>query len=43
MNEGFTVWSTLFLLEAYHGMNPAMGCLFAAARGIQEHRTRAVA
>jgi len=33
----------LFLLGAYHGINPGMGWLFAVARGMQEHRTRAVA
>src|SRR5215831_9491087 len=43
MNEGSMVWSTLFLLGAYHGINPGMGWLFAVARGMQEHRTRAVA
>jgi hypothetical protein len=43
MNQGLTVWSTLFLLGAYHGINPGMGWLFAVARGMQEHRTRAVA
>jgi hypothetical protein len=43
MNEGFAVWSTLFLLGAYHGINPGMGWLFAVARGMQEHRARAVA
>lgn len=43
MNEQFTVWSTLFLLGAYHGINPGMGWLFAVARGMQEHRARAVA
>ncbi len=37
------VWSTLFLLGAYHGINPGMGWLFAVARGMQEHRARAVA
>lgn len=36
------VWSTLFLLGAYHGINPGMGWLFAVARGMQEHRTGAV-
>ena len=36
-------WSTLFLLGAYHGINPGMGWLFAVARGMQEHRARAVA
>ena len=43
MNEQLAVWSTLFLLGAYHGINPGMGWLFAVARGMQEHRTRAVA
>jgi hypothetical protein len=43
MNEQFAVWPTLFLLGAYHGINPGMGWLFAVARGMQEHRTRAVA
>ena len=43
MNEQLTAWSTLFLLGAYHGVNPGMGWLFAVARGMQEHRTRAVA
>src|SRR5689334_11784054 len=43
MSEEFAVWSTLFLLGAYHGINPGMGWLFAVARGMQEHRTRAVA
>lgn len=36
------VWATLFLLGAYHGINPGMGWLFAVARGMQEHRARAV-
>ena len=43
MSESIAVWSTLFLLGAYHGINPGMGWLFAVARGMQEHRTRAVA
>jgi len=43
MSEGLGVWSTLFLLGAYHGINPGMGWLFAVARGMQEHRARAVA
>jgi hypothetical protein len=43
MSEGIAVWSTLFLLGAYHGINPGMGWLFAVARGMQEHRARAVA
>jgi len=41
MNE--QLWPTLFLLGAYHGINPGMGWLFAVARGMQEHRARAVA
>jgi hypothetical protein len=32
----------LFLLGAYHGINPGMGWLFAVARGMQEHATKAV-
>jgi len=43
MTEGLGAWSALFLLGAYHGINPGMGWLFAVARGMQEHRTRAVA
>jgi len=36
-------WPALFLLGAYHGANPGMGWLFAVARGMQEHATKAVA
>lgn len=43
MNESVAAWTTLFLLGAYHGINPGMGWLFAVARGMQEHRARAVA
>lgn len=43
MSEGLGAWSTLFLLGAYHGINPGMGWLFAVARGMQAHRARAVA
>src|SRR5438874_1098339 len=43
MSEGFAVWPTLFLLGAYHGINPGMGWLFAVARGMQERRAGAVA
>jgi len=43
MSTEFAVWPTLFLLGAYHGINPGMGWLFAVARGMQEQRTRAVA
>jgi hypothetical protein len=43
MSAEFAIWPTLFLLGAYHGINPGMGWLFAVARGMQERRTRAVA
>ncbi len=43
MSEGLMVWPVLFLLGVYHGINPGMGWLFAVARGMQEHRARAVA
>ena len=42
MSAELAVSSTLFLLGAYHGINPGMGWLFAVARGMQEHRVRAV-
>jgi len=42
MSEELAASSTLFLLGAYHGVNPGMGWLFAVARGMQEHRARAV-
>ena len=35
-------WLTLALLGAYHGVNPAMGWLFAVALGLQERRRAAV-
>jgi|SRR5215471_17897687 len=35
-------WLIVFLLGAYHGLNPAMGWLFAVALGLQEHAGRAV-
>jgi hypothetical protein len=35
-------WLTLALLGAYHGLNPAMGWLFALALGLQERRRSAV-
>jgi hypothetical protein len=35
-------WVSLFLLGAAHGINPAMGWLFAVARGLQERDRRAV-
>jgi hypothetical protein len=37
------MWVVPFLLGCYHGLNPAMGWLFAVALGLQERRTRAVA
>ena len=37
------MWLTLFLMGAYHGINPGIAWLFAVARGMQEHRARAVA
>jgi len=36
-------WVALFFLGAYHGINPGMGWLFAVARGMQEHASKAVA
>jgi len=41
MNEKW-FWLSLFLLGAYHGINPAMGWLFAVALGLQEKSGRAV-
>src|SRR5271155_544065 len=35
-------WLVLALLGAYHGLNPAMGWLFALALGLQEKRRAAV-
>jgi hypothetical protein len=35
-------WVALFGLGAYHGVNPAMGWLFAVALGMQEKSRRAV-
>src|SRR5262247_4025478 len=35
-------WLTLLGLGAYHGVNPAMGWLFAVALGMQEKSRRAV-
>jgi hypothetical protein len=36
------VWLSLFLLGCYHGINPAMGWLFAVVLGLQERSTSAV-
>jgi hypothetical protein len=41
MNESWP-WLALALLGAYHGLNPAMGWLFAVALGLQERRRGAV-
>src|SRR6266478_6697008 len=35
-------WVALLALGAFHGVNPAMGWLFAVALGLQEHRRGAV-
>jgi hypothetical protein len=35
-------WLTLAALGVYHGVNPAMGWLFAVSRGMQERSRRAV-
>ena len=37
-----TPWITLLALGAFHGLNPAMGWLFAVALGLQEKSGRAV-
>lgn len=41
MNDGWP-WLVLFLLGAYHGINPGMGWLFAVALGLQDKSRRAV-
>ena len=38
----FAPWLALAALGAYHGINPAMGWLFAVALGLQERRRAAV-
>src|SRR5262245_11527473 len=35
-------WAALIALGAFHGVNPAMGWLFAVALGLQQRRRRAV-
>src|SRR3990170_3754082 len=35
-------WLAIIILGAWHGVNPAMGWLFAVARGLQEQRRSAV-
>ncbi len=39
--SGHAAWLTLALLGGYHGLNPAMGWLFAVALGMQEERVAA--
>jgi hypothetical protein len=41
MNQAWP-WAALAFLGAYHGLNPAMGWLFALALGLQEKRRSAV-
>lgn len=38
----YVPWLTLVMLGAFHGLNPAMGWLFAVALGMQEQRRAAV-
>jgi hypothetical protein len=40
--HGFWPWLLMGLLGAYHGVNPAMGWLFAVALGMQQRDRRAV-
>jgi hypothetical protein len=40
--DGVWPWALLVLLGAYHGLNPAMGWLFAVALGMQQRDRRAV-
>src|SRR5215204_5013005 len=40
--QTFWPWLSLAALGAFHGLNPAMGWLFAVALGLQERRLRAV-
>lgn len=42
MAEHTGSWQVLVLLGAFHGINPAMGWLFAVALGMQEQRRQAV-
>ncbi len=39
--SGHAAWLTLAVLGGYHGLNPAMGWLFAVALGMQEGRAAA--
>jgi uncharacterized membrane protein (UPF0136 family) len=40
--NGLWAWLTLFGLGAFHGINPAMGWLFAVGLGLQEQKRAAV-
>ena len=42
MHDTSLPWLSLLLLGAMHGINPAMGWLFAVARGLQERNRRAL-
>lgn len=42
MSGGTWPWILMALLGAYHGLNPAMGWLFAVSLGMQERSRRAV-
>jgi len=42
MRDASLPWLSLLLLGAVHGINPAMGWLFAVARGLQERDRRAL-
>ncbi|MEO8561740.1 MAG: hypothetical protein ABI601_06675 [bacterium] len=42
MRDASIPWFTLFALGAAHGINPAMGWLFAVGRGLQERNRRAL-
>ncbi len=42
MSDGVWPWLLLGLLGAYHGLNPAMGWLFAVSLGMQERSRAAV-
>lgn len=41
-NSDLWPWVVLVLLGGFHGLNPAMGWLFAVALGLQERRLKAV-
>lgn len=42
MHVQLWAWGVLLLLGAWHGINPAMGWLFAVALGLQKQSSRAV-